>query len=765
MRLRHQRSRPQLARSTEASARSWRRVGAVLPLAAILLALAWLALAGAGAAQGNVYQVNSTADTDDGVCNATNCTLREAIRLANNHPGPDTITFNLPGSPPYVIEPAAPLPAISGPLLLDGLSQPGVQIGGAKCDATPCHGLYITGDQVTVQGLAIGGFAEGYGIYLHGADSCIVRGNVIGAGAAGGNWRGIRIEDGTENRIGGTGAPDRNVISGNLAEGIVIMGAATANRVQGNFIGVTTDGTAALGNGGAGILIGASGNTIGGSEAGAGNVISGNGAQGVWITAAGSENTVAGNTIGLNAAGTVALGNGPLHDGVLVAGPDNVIGGAAAGARNVISGNAACGVWLTGGKASGNRVEGNFIGPGPAGSGGVPGNKECGILVDGASGNAIGGDAAGAGNVISGNAQDGILIEGPAATDNMVQGNLIGVAPNGMSALGNGRLGVLIALQASGNTIGGPTPGARNVISGNGGPGVGLTEMASGNLIQGNDIGLNAAGAPALGNTGPGVAVVSGEGNRILANRIGGNQGLGIDLGSDGVTPNDTGDGDVGPNRLQNFPVLTRAVTTGVSCTIEGTLNSQPGRTYRIEFFASAACDPSGYGEGAIFLGATEATTDGAGNAAFSAHTPLGAPPGSVITLTATDGEGNTSEFSRCISSTFQTPTPTLTGTATPTPTATGTATETPTSTPTPSASPTASPSPTEPLTATPSASTTVTATPSPSGTTSPSPSVSPTDAPTSTATATSQVTPTGTATASPVVRRVYLPLVLWSGD
>ena len=113
------------------------------------------------------------------------------------------------------------------------------------------------------------------------------------------------------------------------------------------------------------------------------------------------------------------------------------------------------------------------------------------------------------------------------------------------------------------------------------------------------------------------------------------------------MTPNDAGDGDAGANNLQNFPVLTSA--TSGSTTIEGTLNSASNTQFRLEFFANTACDPSGFGEGETFLGSTDVTTDGSGNASFTVTFPATVPVGQFITSTATDPDNNTSEFSQCI--------------------------------------------------------------------------------------------------------------------
>jgi hypothetical protein len=130
---------------------------------------------------------------------------------------------------------------------------------------------------------------------------------------------------------------------------------------------------------------------------------------------------------------------------------------------------------------------------------------------------------------------------------------------------------------------------------------------------------------------------------RIFGNAIFSNAGLGIDLGFNGVTPNDVGDGDTGPNNLQNSPVLTSVTASSV----EGTLNSTPNTSFGVQFFASTACDPSGSGEGRTLIQSAVVGTDPSGNASFGVS--LTVPPGRVVTATATDPDGNTSEFSACL--------------------------------------------------------------------------------------------------------------------
>src|SRR5207302_5154416 len=126
---------------------------------------------------------------------------------------------------------------------------------------------------------------------------------------------------------------------------------------------------------------------------------------------------------------------------------------------------------------------------------------------------------------------------------------------------------------------------------------------------------------------------------------------LGIDLGADGVTPNDTKDPDTGPNSLQNFPAITSALVTGSTKTITGTLNSTAGQTFTIDFYQSPSCDTSGNGEGKTYLGSmTTAATDGTtGDVSFTFH-PSVLTIGQVVTATATTTGSpfNTSEFSQC---------------------------------------------------------------------------------------------------------------------
>jgi hypothetical protein len=212
----------------------------------------------------------------------------------------------------------------------------------------------------------------------------------------------------------------------------------------------------------------------------------------------------------------------------------------------------------------------------------------------------------------------------------VVQGNRIGTGKNG-APLGNFNDGVLLD-SASGCQIGGASPGAGNVVAFNGPP-FDLPDDA-------DDV----------ADEGAGVVVSSNANNHILRNSIFSNFGLGIDLSSnfplDGVTPNDPGDGDGGPNGRQNFPVINSATSTGVKTIIRGELDSAAGETYIVQFFSSPAADPSGNGEGKTYLGQrTNVTTDASGHASFRFVYKKEIRRG-WVSATATSSDDGTSEFS-----------------------------------------------------------------------------------------------------------------------
>ena len=164
---------------------------------------------------------------------------------------------------------------------------------------------------------------------------------------------------------------------------------------------------------------------------------------------------------------------------------------------------------------------------------------------------------------------------------------------------------------------------------------IGLKPDGSGN---GNQIAFNYAAGVLVDDTNTmGIAI---RGNSIFSNG-----GLGIDLNNDGVTTNDTGDADMGPNGLQNFPVITNALASGANTVISGKLNSTPNNSFFIDVYRNLSPDSSGYGEGQVYVGTVSVNTDGSGNAGF-ALTDTGNYAGQYFTATATSAGGDTSEFS-----------------------------------------------------------------------------------------------------------------------
>lgn len=552
-------------------------------------------------------------------------TLRQAIVNANARAGADTIVFDLPQGA-TTIHPVTALPTVTGPTTIDGTSQPGyagtpiVNIDGTGTIAPDVltgntDGLRFTGGSSTLRGVIIGGFdvsLAGAGVSIIGGSGNVIAGNWIGTDVTGSspnaNFEGVVVEGSDNNRIGGTTAADRNVIGGNGLDGVRFAGGGgSGNVVAGNYIGVNAAGDAPLGNGLSGVNVQAGPATnllIGGTSAGARNVIGGNGLNGVTVSGD-SGVRVVGNFIGTNAAGTGAAPNGA--SGVLVTGDssDVTVGGTSAGARNVVSGNGGDGV-LIDATGAGNVVQGNYVGTNATGTAAIP-NLGNGVTAA-TAGVLIGGGAAGAGNLISGNDGNGVQLSGDG---NRVEFNRIGTTADASAAIPNGD-GVRV-------------DGADNVIG----------TPASGNTIAYNrNLGVVVDPDPAFVR------------NAIRGNNIYLNGGLGIDLGDDGVTMNDPQDPDVGPNEFQNFPVLTSVTLSGGTATIQGTLNSTPNSTFAVDLFASQIWDTSTYGEGQKYLGSTTVTTDAAGNGSFSATLP-GVPAGwNYFAATATDAVGNTSEFS-----------------------------------------------------------------------------------------------------------------------
>ncbi len=707
------------------------------------LVLVWLLAScgggGGGGGGGPIVMVNTTDDVNDGTCNASHCSLREAIIEANSLPEPAKIRFNIGGGGTQVIHVESWLPFTTEPVTIDGTTQPGfsgtplIILDGSLASVPDVYGLMLDGGNTTVKGLAIINFT-GNGIRIDDNGGNVIVGCYIGVdssgSAAGPNGTGgIRVEGGDANTIGGAAAADRNIISGNLGNGIVLL--SNDNQVINNYIGTNVSGSAALGNSENGILVAGNENIIGGTYAGYGNVISANLGDGVVIN--GVRNDTQGNRIGTNAAGNAALGN--IQNGVTINEDLNLVGGTTINARNIISGNGANGVRVQAGAV---LVQGNYIGTDVTGTVGL-GNQASGVYAFGMGSIQIGGGEPGSMNVISANGLFGVYVE-DGSNEVSVFGNRIGTDRAGTFALGNIKGGVRLA--GTGHEVGAAFSGARNLISGNGGPGVAIVSGSTGIVIRGNYIGTNYSGTAAIGNgtgievglaegdtsvtiggttfgqgnlisgndgdgrlldrgatvqgnqigmstteaqlgnggngilikgsgnnidgTGlantisnnalNGVAVISESGgaigNSILSNSIHSNGGLGIVISEDAVIPNDPQDLDSGDNNRQNYPVIVSAIIDPVAnnTTYHGTLSSAPGTIYTVQIYSDAFCDPSGYGEGRAMMHSFTLTTNVNGQASFSQVVPFTYyEAGDVITATATDPYGNTSEFSNCV--------------------------------------------------------------------------------------------------------------------
>lgn len=644
--------------------------------AAVLLLVLTCALGAARTAQPATITVTGTGDT---IALDSSVTLREAIASFNaaanvnadvapvgSYGSGDTIAFSIPGAGPHtILVGATPLPTLARPMIIDGYTQPGSFENTLAVGDNAVINIILQGTTSGVHGLEVGPGGSGsvitglvlqhhfFAVQIAGSN-VTVAGNFIGtdrgatlSDATTANSVGINIGNGNigNNIIGGSTPAERNVISGNV--GGIIMNSQLPNTVRGNYIGVSGTGTAAIPNGTVGINLGSLGGasiggaTIGGATAipgqGAGNVISGNGLRGIEIQTGSSTTTVIGpstiqgNILGLDANGVNAISNTGANiylfdaelpvSGTPRLGPvtirDNVL---SAGGHGVFA------------LASGTIIRGNYIGTDITGTVARPNTFGLEITSTGlafVSSATIGGTGAGEGNLISGNASDAVRLFLATAT---LQGNRIGVSSSG-SPLANGGYGIFVDSGLA--TIGGTAAGAGNTIANNGDTGVQVR-----------------IGFPAVRNTSEATI----QGNSITGNAL-----LGINNSApDVVTPNDPGDGDSGPNDLQNFPVITAATLSGGNLTVSGTLNSTAGATFRVELFSSQACDTSGFGEGATFLGAVDVTTDGSGNGSFGPAVlaiPAGQP---VITATATNPAGHTSEFSSCVTATGGQALPTL---------------------------------------------------------------------------------------------------------
>jgi CSLREA domain-containing protein len=582
--------------------------------------------------------------------------------------------------------------------------------GQREIPAGEAFGIKIYGGNSEISGLVINNFFDG-GIKISGNGNNSIQGNYIGTDHTGrnkhngenifkqgntgnGTW-GILIENSSNNIIGGTIKVEWNTISNNGWSSLMVPGfqhegagieittsgegpESMNNKIYGNYIGTDPFGKLERGN-----LVGikikeASKNEIGGMDSHSINVISSN----KWgiIIEKGYQNKIRSNIIGLQETGKKALPNamGGIYIehsyGTLIGGTPNTPGFPPG---NVISGNKnenneAFGIFLN--FTDSVQIRGNIIGLDRTGELAI-GNNE-GILIDFGNNSVIGGTDTKSGNVISGNDNSGILIL--SSGSNIIRSNFIGTNMDGLSALENGKNGIEIYDYST-------TVIHSNLISGNHENGLMYRDIPGNddNVLENNIIGADVTGENPLSNGKSGVylenasgvligdsagtstniiafnqqngiRIISGNQNPIRNNRIFSNMFLGIDLGENqGVSPNDETDADEGANQLQNFPILQRAAIDTLNNTISvyGYIQSKPNSQLTIDYFTNELADLfSGYGEGEFVTGSQSVTTGSNGIAVLNFQYPVsGTVPNNYVSATATDSEGNTSEFSQSV--------------------------------------------------------------------------------------------------------------------
>lgn len=604
------------------------------------------------------YTVNTNADAGAG-------SLREAITLANARPGPDIIEFNLGTAGVKTITLLSALPAIEDELFIDGSSDPfyagspliEINANGQEngllidrgADYSRVHALIVNNatlntnsaginiqwaDHVSVTGCYIGTDATGtlavpnsqagvyayfanrftlggtganegnlisgnggYGVFFWFADTASVYGNLVGTDETGANSipnaQGMFIWHCQAVTIGGNTAAHRNIVSGNTNSGIQLSSGGSHN-VYGNYIGTDINGTVAVPNG-VGVHVQVDSSNVGGILPGQGNLISGNSQHGITIFATNEgENTVKGNLIGTDVSGLNALPN-QTHGINFHAVSKTTIGGLVPEARNILSGNGGSGISVF--DSDTTYIVGNYIGTDITGVAALP-NQQSGIRIFAAFHTYIGNASPTGANVISGNMGEGIRITGTGANPDstIIQYNFIGTDATGLVNLANSGYGISIGSNAVGNKIGGTAPGAGNIITNNLQGGVMVNgATAINNMIYRNSI---------FANTGPGIRLNNGNYNQVA-------------------------------------PDLTGFAAGPGNTSIFGNFTSAPNTTYRLEFFTS-----NGYGQGKTFIGTTTITTDAGGAYLLNEVVPVtltAAEP--VLSATATDPAGNTSAF------------------------------------------------------------------------------------------------------------------------
>jgi CSLREA domain-containing protein len=551
------------------------------------------------------FVVNSTLDTDDksadGLCRDANnkCTLRAAITEANRDAAADVITFAITGSGTRTIAIASAL-SIFFPVTIDGTTQSGYAAGapiiGIDGAGMAAGAFVVSAESCEIRGLRLEQLT-GAAVSLVGSANAVIRANHFV-----GNGLGVEVRAATAaatTLVGGVLAADRNVFSTNVSA-IAVADGAHDVQIIGNYLGTDATGSTSADNSMFGVQVDNARAEI------RNNVIAG-GVIGVSLVATTGPIVVADNSIGTNAAGTVAF---PNSIGIYVQGGMTEIVG------NTIAGSGSAGIRLTGPQCVGTIVRGNHIGVTAAG---LQLANATGIRIeDNATASMIGGTQPGERNVIGGTSL-GIVIASPQTTfdlatqtrDHTIVGNYIGVLPDGT-----------------------PRPNTVGVWIGN----------AANNHVEDNTI---------SSSTSAGIVVIGelAKDNSLRRNSLFDNGGPGIDLGNDLVNGNDVSDVDTGPNDLQNYPVLAVG-SDGVTTWIGATLDTAPLGTYEVDIFSSPTCTG---GQAKQYLGTTTVTSDANGTSKLLVPFPL-MPDGVWITATATSSTGATSELSSCVPSSACTP-------------------------------------------------------------------------------------------------------------
>ncbi len=593
----------------------------------------------------NTYTITTVDDHDDGACTVVDCTLREAINAANNHAGADLIAT----TGYYIFDLSSNLPSVMGTTTFDLNSQGYWYVRGSSAGGST--GLWIQGDSCMVYGLwsqshqldGLGNKGVGillfdtlnttlhdvhatdcasYGIELYNAIDCSLNAGASnnsadgffvyrgGSGTTSGNTldpifantnggHGILIQGAPDTTIGGTASNSQALLTNNSDDGIRIWQSGASGSILAKVSSTNTNGL---------VLDQAGASTVGIIYPGADCFFSGNQGFGIEIENSSVSHRIANCEVGFLSDWS-ASGNDT--DGIRIWQSSNVTV-----TQSVISNNGWNGVDIYGNSghlASNNTVMDSIIGSNKT-EDGAAGNTWYGVNVEWGTGNFIG--TAGHGNVIVSNGSGGIRIYDYQTTGNVVRDNLIGLVHGSPGAgYGNSGHGVWVE-DAPDNVIG---PG--NIIAYSTGT------KGEGIVVKGNQaVGVNCSG-----------------------NSIHDNGGLGIDLGADGVTLPDSGDGDEGPNHLMNQPLLMWVESCGANTYVSGKLDAAASPlSYTINFYSNTSCDASGMGEGLTLLGTTlSLPAPGSGEQRFRTTIP-GSGAGVSLTALTLGPFGSTSEFSNC---------------------------------------------------------------------------------------------------------------------